>query len=105
MLVVSRRTIKLRQKVPRGTLERISKIKAFINNDNGRESFESICREIEKHNRSESWQNPEQDKNKVFPLNNGVKYGITACLFFIYAIFASKSRNKDMGKNRQIEQI
>lgn len=31
------------------------RIKAFINNDNGQESFESICREIEQYNRSESW--------------------------------------------------
>lgn len=74
------------------------RIKAFINNDNGQESFESICREIEQYNRSESWKNPEQDKNKVWNfvlLDAGTNRG------YGNSIFPAKRRciiGKDQGK-------
>ena len=80
------------------------RIKAFINNDNGRESFESICREIEKYNRSESWQNPEQDKNKVWNfvlLDAGTNRG------YGNSLFPAKRRciiGKDQGKSYSIDE-
>lgn len=80
------------------------RIKAFINNDNGQESFESICREIEQYNRSESWKNPEQDKNKVWNfvlLDAGTNRG------YGNSIFPAKRRciiGKDQGKKYSIDE-
>lgn len=80
------------------------RIKAFINNDNGQESFESICREIEQYNRSESWKNPEQDKNKVWNfvlLDAGTNRG------YGNSIFPAKLRciiGKDQGKKYSIDE-
>jgi len=80
------------------------RIKAFINNDNGQESFESICREIEQNNRSESWKNPEQDKNKVWNfvlLDAGTNRG------YGNSIFPAKRRciiGKDQGKKYSIDE-
>lgn len=80
------------------------RIKAFINNDNGQESFESICREIEQYNRSESWKNLEQDKNKVWNfvlLDAGTNRG------YGNSIFPAKRRciiGKDQGKKYSIDE-
>ena len=80
------------------------RIKAFINNDNGQESFDSICREIEQYNRSESWKNPEQDKNKVWNfvlLDAGTNRG------YGNSIFPAKRRciiGKDQGKKYSIDE-
>lgn len=81
------------------------KIKAFIRNDNNRESFESICQEIEKNNLSESWSNPEQDKNKVWNfvlLDAGTNRG------YGNSIFPAKRRciiGKDQGKTYSIDDV
>lgn len=80
------------------------RIKAFINNDNSRESFESICREIEQYNRSGSWKNPEKDKNKVWNfvlLDAGTNRG------YGNSIFPAKRRciiGKDQGKKYSIDE-
>lgn len=80
------------------------RIKAFINNDSSRESFESICREIEQYNRSGSWKNPEQDKNKVWNfvlLDAGTNRG------YGNSIFPAKRRciiGKDQGKKYSIDE-
>lgn len=80
------------------------RIKAFINNDNSRESFESICREIEQYNRSGSWKNPEKDKNKVWNfvlLDAGTNRG------YGNSIFPAKRRciiGKDQGKKYAIDE-
>ena len=81
------------------------KIKVFIRNDNNRESFESICQEIEKNNLSESWSNPEQDKNKVWNfvlLDAGTNRG------YGNSIFPAKRRciiGKDQGKTYSIDDV
>lgn len=80
------------------------RIKAFINNDNGQESFESICREIEQYNRSESWKNPEQDKNKVW---NFVLLDAGTNRSYGNSIFPAKRRciiGKDQGKKYSIDE-
>lgn len=80
------------------------RIKAFINNDNSRESFESICREIEQYNRSGAWKNPEKDKNKVWNfvlLDAGTNRG------YGNSIFPAKRRciiGKDQGKKYSIDE-
>ena len=80
------------------------RIKAFINNDNSREPFESICREIEQYNRSGSWKNPEKDKNKVWNfvlLDAGTNRG------YGNSIFPAKRRciiGKDQGKKYSIDE-
>lgn len=80
------------------------RIKAFINNDNSRESFESICREIEQYNRSGSWKNPEKDKNKVWNfvlLDAGTNRG------YGNSIFPAKRCciiGKDQGKKYSIDE-
>lgn len=80
------------------------RIKAFINNDNSRESFESICREIEQYNRSGSWKNPGKDKNKVWNfvlLDAGTNRG------YGNSIFPAKRRciiGKDQGKKYSIDE-
>lgn len=73
------------------------KIKAFLNNDSNRVSFEDLCQEIE-NNHSKSWQNPEQDKNKVWNfvlLDAGTNRG------YGNALFPAKRRciiGKDQGR-------
>lgn len=73
------------------------KIKAFLNNDSNRVSFENLCQEIE-NNHSKSWQNPEQDKNKVWNfvlLDAGTNRG------YGNALFPAKRRciiGKDQGR-------
>ena len=73
------------------------KIKAFLNNDSNRVSFEDLCQEIE-NNHSKSWQNPEQDKNKVWNfvlLDAGTNRG------YGNALFSAKRRciiGKDQGR-------
>lgn len=80
------------------------RIKAFINNDNSREPFESICRKIEQYNRSGSWKNPEKDKNKVWNfvlLDAGTNRG------YGNSIFPAKRRciiGKDQGKKYSIDE-
>lgn len=80
------------------------KIKAFIRNDTNKESFEFLCEEIEKNNRSESWSNPEQDKNKVWNfvlLDAGTNRG------YGNSIFPAKRRciiGKDQGKIYSIDE-
>ena len=59
-------------------------IKAFLQNDDGKKPFEDLCQEIEKDNQSGSWQNPEQDKNKVWNfvlLDAGTNRGYGNALF------------------------
>ena len=72
-------------------------IKAFLQNDDDKKPFEDLCQEIEKDNQSGSWQNPEQDKNKVWNfvlLDAGTNRG------YGNAIFPAKRRciiGKDQG--------
>lgn len=79
------------------------RIKLFINGKEGRESFEALCQEIEKTNLSESWKNPEQDKNKIWNfvlLDAGTNRG------YGNAIFSAKRRciiGKDQGKKYLID--
>jgi hypothetical protein len=74
------------------------KIKAFLRNDDRKMAFEDLCQEIEKVNQSESWHNPELDKNKVWNfvlLDAGTNRG------YGNAIFPAKRRciiGKDQGK-------
>lgn len=79
------------------------KIKAFLRNDDDRIPFEDLCQEIEKNNLSESWKNPELDKNKVgnfVLLDAGTNRG------YGNAIFPAKRRciiGKDQGKTYLID--
>ena len=79
------------------------KIKAFLQNDDGKKPFEDLCQEIEKDNQSGSWQNPEQDKNKVWNfvlLDAGTNRG------YGNALFPAKRRciiGKDQGKTYLID--
>lgn len=79
------------------------RIRLFINGKEGRESFEVLCQEIEKTNLSESWKNPEQDKNKIWNfvlLDAGTNRG------YGNAIFSAKRRciiGKDQGKKYLID--
>ena len=76
---------------------------AFLRNDNGKKPFEDLCQEIEKDNQSESWHNPEQDKNKVWNfvlLDAGTNRG------YGNALFPTKRRciiEKDQGKTCLID--
>jgi len=80
-----------------------NEIIAFLRNDNGKKPFEDLCQEIEKDNQSESWHNPEQDKNKVWNfvlLDAGTNRG------YGNALFPTKRRciiEKDQGKNCLID--
>ena len=79
------------------------KIRAFIRNDDSRMPFEDLCQEIEKVNQSESWQNPELDKNKVW---NFVLLDVGTNRGYGNAIFPAKRRciiGKDQGKNYSID--
>lgn len=75
----------------------------FLRNDNGKKPFEDLCQEIEKDNQSESWHNPEQDKNKVWNfvlLDAGTNRG------YGNALFPAKRRciiGKDQGKTYLID--
>lgn len=75
----------------------------FLRNDNGKKTFEDLCQEIEKDNQSESWHNPEQDKNKVWNfvlLDAGTNRG------YGNALFPAKRRciiGKDQGKTYLID--
>lgn len=75
----------------------------FLRNDNGKKTFEDLCQEIEKDNQSESWHNPEQDKNKVWNfvlLDAGTNRG------YSNALFPAKRRciiGKDQGKTYLID--
>lgn len=79
------------------------KIKAFLRNDDDRIPFEDLCQEIEKNNLSESWKNPELDKNKVgnfVLLDAGTNRG------YGNAIFPAKRRciiGKDQGKTYLVD--
>lgn len=79
------------------------KIKAYIKNDSNRVSFVELCQEIENNYLSESWHNPEQDKNKVWNfvlLDAGTNRG------YGNAIFPAKRRciiGKDQGKRYLID--
>ena len=80
-----------------------NEIIAFLRNDNGKKPFEDLCQEIEKDNQSESWHNPEQDKNKVWNfvlLDAGTNRG------YGNALFPTKRRciiEKDQGKTCLID--
>lgn len=75
----------------------------FLRNDNGKKTFEDLCQEIEKDNQSESWHNPEQDKNKVWNfvlLDAGTNRG------YGNTLFPAKRRciiGKDQGKTYLID--
>ena len=85
------------------TEELKEKIKVFLRNDNGKMSFEEICQEIKTNNHSESWHNPEKDKNKVWNfvlLDAGTNRG------YGNALFPAKRRciiGKDQGKKYSID--
>lgn len=74
------------------------KIKAFLKNEDGRESFGALYSEIEKINHSEPWNDPEHDKNKIWNfvlLDAGTNRG------YGNSIFATKRSciiGKDQGK-------
>ena len=80
-----------------------NEIKAFLRNDNDKKPFEDLCQEIEKDNQSQSWHNPEQDKNKVWNfvlLDPGTNRG------YGNALFPAKRRciiGKDQGKTYLID--
>ena len=80
-----------------------NEIIAFLRNDNGKKPFEDLCQEIEKDNQSESWHNPELDKNKVWNfvlLDAGTNRG------YGNALFPTKRRciiEKDQGKTCLID--
>lgn len=75
----------------------------FLRNDNRKKTFEDLCQEIEKDNQSESWHNPEQDKNKVWNfvlLDAGTNRG------YGNTLFPAKRRciiGKDQGKTYLID--
>lgn len=75
----------------------------FLRNDKGKKPFEVLCQEIEKNNQSESWHNPEQDKNKVWNfvlLDAGTNRG------YGNALFPAKRRciiGKEQGKTYLID--
>ena len=79
------------------------KIKAFIKNDNNKMPFDSLCQEIEESNPSQTWQNPEQDKNKIWNfvlLDAGTNRG------YGNSLFPAKRRcviGKDQGKKYSID--
>lgn len=79
------------------------KIKAFLRNDNERMSFEDLYQEIENIIHSQSWLNPELDKNKVWNfvlLDAGTNRG------YGKSIFPAKRRciiGKDQGKKYSID--
>jgi hypothetical protein len=78
-------------------------IKAFLNDESSKKPFEDLCQEIEKVYQSESWQDPELDKNKVWNfvlLDAGTNRG------YGNAIFPAKRRciiGKDQGKTYLID--
>lgn len=80
------------------SIELKKEIMYFLKNENGKKPFEDLCQEIEKVNQSESWHNPELDKNKVWNfvlLDAGTNRG------YGNAIFPAKRRciiGKDQGK-------
>lgn len=80
-----------------------NEIKAFLRNDDDKKPFEDLCQEIEKENKSESWHNPEQDKNKVWNfvlLDAGTNRG------YGNALFPAKRRciiGKEQGKTYLID--
>lgn len=80
-----------------------NEIIAFLRNDNRKKPFEDLCQEIEKDNQSESWHNPELDKNKVWNfvlLDAGTNRG------YGNALFPAKRRciiGKDQGKTYLID--
>lgn len=80
-----------------------NEIKAFLRNDNDKKPFEDLYQEIEKDNQSQSWHNPEQDKNKVWNfvlLDPGTNRG------YGNALFPAKRRciiGKDQGKTYLID--
>ena len=79
------------------------KIKAFIKDDNNKMPFDSLCQEIEESNPSQTWQNPEQDKNKIWNfvlLDAGTNRG------YGNSLFPAKRRcviGKDQGKKYSID--
>ena len=79
------------------------KIRAFLRNNDSKIPFEDLCQEIEKVNQSESWQNPELDKNKVW---NFVLLDVGTNRGYGNAIFPAKRRciiGKDQGKIYSID--
>lgn len=79
------------------------RIKAFIRNDIDRDSFENLCQEVEKCTLSNTWEKPDQDKNKVWNfvlLDAGTNRG------YGNSIFPAKRRciiGKDQGKTYSVD--